>query len=321
MGTASNELVWSPVYSVIEDRIASGDGLILIVVPFIKFEALRHLHWARTKDLRLKVVCRWRPGDILAGASDVEIFPFLKAAGCELYLNPDIHMKLYVFESNIAFNTSANLTLRGLGYSERPNREVGNMVTLNSEDLARLYTIINSSRQVDDAMYARFKAFAEQNPLPPKAITPPDLLGKPKDYTIGSLPATETPSKLASYYFGSGRQSTTPEEIRRAVHDLVTFSIPPAITQTEFEQRLGASFRATPFVADFVEHLKKERSLSFGAVNNWIHQKCEDVPLPYRWEIKENTRIFYDWLAHYFPEISWDRPRHSQVIYWQNPKP
>jgi hypothetical protein len=69
-------------------------------------------------------------------------------------------------------------------------------------------------------------------------------------------------------------------------------------------------------VTDFVELLKVERSLRFGAVNDWIHKKCEDVPLPYRWEIKDNTRIFYDWLAHYFPNITWDRPNYSQVIYW-----
>ena len=40
-------------------------------------------------------------------------------------------------------------------------------------------------------------------------------------------------------------------------------------------------------------------------------------PSPYRWEIKANTRILYDWLEYFFMEIRWDRPRHSQVIYWQ----
>lgn len=46
------------------------------------------------------------------------------------------------------------------------------------------------------------------------------------------------------------------------------------------------------------------------------HLLKEDVPLPYRWEIKDNTRIFYNWLAHFFDEITWDRPNYSQVIYW-----
>jgi hypothetical protein len=301
---------------VLEDRIKSGDDIILLIVPFIKLAALQQLHRVQTTKVRLKVVCRWRPDDLLAGASDVEIFPYLKTVGCELYLNPDIHLKLYVFASNNAFNTSANLTLRGLGYSEDPNIEIGNTLTLTPGDWERIYRIIAASRQVDDAMYARYKQFVEQNRLPGPGKLPLDLLGKPKEYTIASLPATETPAKLVQFYLTPDHAAGDSEEVRRAIHDLVTFRIPPGLTTAEFDRRLGEAFRKTPFVRDFVELLKQETSLRFGAVNNWIHQKCEDVPLPYRWEIKDNTRIFYDWLAHYFPAINWDRPHHSQVIHW-----
>src|SRR5208283_2581434 len=117
----STALVWSPVYRVLEERIKGGDDIILLIVPFIKLAALQQLHWVQTKKVRLKVVCKWHPNDLLTGASDIEIFPYLKTVGCELYLNPDIHLKLYVFGSNIAFNTSGNLTLHGLGYSSHPN--------------------------------------------------------------------------------------------------------------------------------------------------------------------------------------------------------
>jgi hypothetical protein len=105
--------------------------------------------------------------------------------------------------------------------------------------------------------------------------------------------------------------------MRRAAHDLAVFGIPSGLPRSEFDKQLGAKFCQTPFVTDFVELLKSERSLRFGAVNDWIHKKCEDVPLPYRWEIKDNTRFFYDWLTHYLPDITWDRPNYSQVIYWK----
>lgn len=316
MATDSAQLVWSPVYSVLEERMKTGDDIVLIIVPFIKLDAFKQLHWVQTKQVRLKVVCRWCPDDLLTGASDVEVFPYLKAAGCELYLNSDIHLKLYVFASNLAFNTSANLSLRGLGYSEAPNIEVGNMVQLAPQDWAHIYSTVATSRQVDDDMYGRFKKFVEEHRYPGPSRIPPDLLGTPKAYTIASLPATETPTKLAAYYFSSDRPAA-PEDVRRAVHDLVTFGIPSDLSKEDFEGRLGTAFRASPFVADFVDFIRQRKSLRFGIVNDWIHSKCEDVPLPYRWEIKENTRIFYDWLAHFVPQITWDRPHHSQVIHWQ----
>ena len=37
---------------------------------------------------------------------------------------------------------------------------------------------------------------------------------------------------------------------------------------------------------------------------------------PYRWEVKDNTRILYDWLAYFVAEVTWDVPGFSQVIYW-----
>jgi hypothetical protein len=311
-------LVWSPVYRVLEDRIQSGDETNFLIVPFIKVDALRQLHWIQTKRIRAKVICRWLPGDLIAGVSDVEVFTYLKAAGCQLYVNNDIHMKLYVFESNIAFNTSANLTLRGLGYGEPANIEVGSMVTLTPEDWANIYRILLTSRQVDDAVYERAKAFVENNPRPGLGRAEPDFFDKAKVFTIGALPAMATPAQLASYYFAPDSNAHTPEVIRRATHDLVAFDIPPGLTNPQFEQRLGDAFRKAPFVVDFVAFLKAQGSLRFGAVNDWLHQKCEDVPLPYRWQIKENTAIFYDWLAHYVPGVSWDRPNYSQVIYWRS---
>src|SRR5258708_6493543 len=134
-------LVWSPVYRVLEARIQDGDEIILILVPFANLAALKQLHWVHANKVKLKVICRWRPEDLVFGASDVEVFTYLKACGCQLYINPDIHLKLYVFASNTAFNTSGNLTLRGLGYADHANIEVGNMVELKPKDWAKIYQI------------------------------------------------------------------------------------------------------------------------------------------------------------------------------------
>ena len=312
-----SKLVWSPVYKILEERIQSSDNIILILVPFAKLTALQKLHWLNSKQVKIKVVCRWRPEDIVSGVSDLEIYPFLKQSGCELYINSNIHLKLYVFASNIAFNTSGNMTLRGLGYSDSANIEVGNMVSLTTSDWTKIYDVINSSRLVTDDIYQRFKEYSAQHPPVSRPLPPIDLMPAAKTYTISSLPATDSPKKLADFYFCQEQQKESLEDMRRAAHDLAIFGIPPGLSSSDFDKRLGDAFSKTPFVTDFIAFLKNERSLRFGAVNDWIHNKCEDVPLPYRWEIKENTRIFYDWLVHYQRDISWDRPNHSQVIYWK----
>jgi hypothetical protein len=302
----------------LEERILGGDETSFLIVPFIKVDALRQLHWVHARKKPFNVICRWRPGDLLSGACDVEVFTYLKESGCPLYVNNDIHMKLYVFESNTAFNTSANLTLRGLGYGRPANIEVGSMVALNSGDWERIHRILLASRQVDDAVYARAKDFVDNNPRPGLGPAQVSFFDRPKVFTIGSLPATATPDQLAAFYFTPEATTHTPEDVRRATHDLVVFDIPPGLTNQEFQGRLGDAFRRSPFVVEFIEFLKSEGNLRFGAVNDWLHQKCEDVPLPYRWEIKQNTAIFYDWLAYFVPGVSWHRPNYSQVIYWRS---
>lgn len=311
-------LTWGPVCQALEAHILRGDSLLLVISPFIGLDALKRFFQAAGPLAGIKVIVRWRPEDVLAGVSDIAIYPYLAERGIPLYVNQNIHLKLYVCESNTAFSTSGNLTLRGFGYSEKRNIEVGSFIHLNSEDWSRIYELINTSTQVDEDIFQRYKRYVESCPKVVAPVTPPpDLLGTRKVYTISSLPAMETPIKLSEYYFAPDTAEHTAEEIRRAAHDLVAFGVPPKLSQTDLNQRLHNSFRGSPFVVDFVDVLRREKSLRFGAVNDWIHQKCEDVPLPYRWEIKENTRIFYNWLQHFFPEIAWDRPNYSQVIYWR----
>lgn len=301
-----------------DERASAGDHLFWIVAPFVKLEALQRLFESTKPAQGLKLICRWRPGDLVAGVSDLEVFGYLKAKGCELYVNPRIHMKLYVFESNVAVSTSANLTLRGLGYVgvDVANIEVGSDVELTAADWVNLYSVVRGSRLMTPELYARFEEYVKANPPPPPAATAPDLLGPPKQFTLASLPATDSPTELADFYFNPTAFKERSEAARRGFQDLATFEIPPGLARNEFETVLGNAFRNSPFVVEFVGYLRAERSLRFGAVNTWIYDKCEDVPLPYRWEVKTNTHALYNWLAHFFSEVSWDRPHHSQVIRW-----
>lgn len=313
-----SSLIWQPIHVAIDERARSGDRLFWIASPFVKLDALVRLFDSTKPPTGLKLVCRWRPEDFVAGVSDLRVFDYLNAMGCELYVNKHLHMKLYVFESNIAISTSANLTLRGLGYVDldQANIEVGSDVELSGADWTGLYRVVRGSRLMTPELYARFVDYVNANPPRPQASDVPDLLGPSKKFTLASLPATDSPEELAEFYFHAASFSNITEATRRSLQDLSTFGVPPGLLRAEFDNVLGNAFRESPFVMEFVDHLRVKGSLHFGAVNAWIHQKCEDVPLPYRWEIKANTHAFYNWLSHFFPEVTWDRPHHSQVIYW-----
>jgi hypothetical protein len=314
-----NSLTWSPVYRVIEDRLKTKDDLSLLIVSFIKIEALTQLLWVADQCKNLKVIVRWRIQDVVSGASDLEIFPFLRDKKIPLYFNEKIHLKLYIFESNVAFNTSGNLTLKGLGYSANGNVEVGSMVTLTEADWQAIYELTEQSTPVDEAIYQQMMETVKNVPKQAMPVSLPPWPAFPrKTFTIQAFPGTEDPETLIKYYLSTARGAYSGEDQQRAIHDLVTLKMPQGLDQAAALKHAQETFLQTPFVAAFVDELKIRKSMSFGAVSDWVHTKCEDVPVPYRWEIKDSVRRLYNWLAAANPSITWDRPRYSMVIYWKS---
>jgi hypothetical protein len=313
-----SELVWSPVYRVLEDRLKAGDKLILLVVPFIKEAALKQLLWVTDKCPHLKVVVRWRPGDLIAGVADLEIFPFLKEQGIPLFFNQNIHLKLYAFESNDAFVTSGNLTLSGLGYAEKGNVEVGNMVALRFQDWQQLFAIVDGSMQVDETVYASFQQALANSPKP-TSESPCDPWPQfaRKLFTIQTLPASETPTALIDFYLRGDFQESKPELYRRFAHDLAIYQVPIGLDMDALKKFLINAVKDHPFIVSFVAELRQQSSMSFGAVTAWLHDHCEDVPVPYRYVVKDSVRTLFNWLEFAYQEISWDTPRYAQVIYWR----
>jgi hypothetical protein len=317
-----NKLIWQPIHAALDKQAQQGDHLFWVVAPFVKLDALVRLFDSTKPAAGLKLVSRWLPSDLVLGVSDLEVYGYLASNGCELYVNHQVHMKLYVFESSAAVSTSANLTQRGLGYCDlvNANIEVGSEAQLNAADWVKLYRVVRDSRLMTPELYARVEAYVKAQPAPLPVSKPDDLFGPAKEFTLAALPATDSPQELMEFYLSPELSRVSPEVARRAFHDLATFEVPPGLSTAQFEAVLGDAFRRSAFVVAFVEHLRAQESLRFGAVNNWIHEKCEDVPLPFRWEIKKSTHAFYNWLAHFVSEVTWDRPGYSQVIHWNAAK-
>ena len=314
------ELSWQPIYKAIQKLSESHDRLSWIVAPFIKLEALKRLLDSVGNTENLVVISRWRIDDFVAGVSDLDIFPYLQQKGIKLFVNYALHMKLYVYESNFAINTSANLTLSGLGYSDTCNIEVANVVKLKSGDWVRLHSIEKGSRIVTQVVYDRYRALLASIPprLPFSFGGLDEIFGSGKEFTFSSLPATLNPEVLFRIYFEQDLDvAERPETLRRAYHDFAEFGIVAGIeTKEEFYRILGLNFSNNPFVREFVIYLNQAKSIHFGGVTSWIHSRCDDVPLPFRWEVKFATQCFYNWLQYFIDEIEWDRPHHSQIIRW-----
>jgi len=95
-----------------------------LIAPFIKADVLVALMKSLDSAISLVVYTRWRPEEVAAGVSDLEVFDILdKRPGSQLRLCDTLHAKLYRFD-DIVLIGSANLTQAALGWSRRPNIEL-----------------------------------------------------------------------------------------------------------------------------------------------------------------------------------------------------
>lgn len=268
------------------------------------------------------MITRWSARDILARVSDLSIYPYLKKRRVPLYVHSSIHLKLFVFDTAVAFHTSGNITQRGLGTSPRANVEIGCLVELQRRDWEHIYGILQRSVRVDDAVCERAIEYLRANEQ--ESSVAPLLRLEPmqdKEFSVLSLPASEHPEQLYSVCLdatnGVDTEQAQGDVAAACAHDLILYHVPEGLDRQAFFDTLKQHFRSHPFVLAIVRFIREHKSARFGLVNEWLQRECSDKPTPYRWELKRNTRILYTWLEYFFDEISWDRPNYSMVLRWQ----
>ena len=317
-------LIWSPVCDGIAD-VLSEDPLKFIIAPFIQEGALASLLGDIKVSDEFEVITRWRPEDISSGVSDPEVFNFLAENNYKLWIHNDIHLKLLITESDQCFVGSANITGRGLGLSSAGNVEAGHWCTLEAEDIQELHALFGESRIVTQQIYELVAEHKRKSPAPTPRQDPFEFPDDEKPFTLLSLPAIENPQRFLILAASSDFKDD--DERHRFLHDCALLSLGSSspnnhwFVDADSEDVLISSFAHFEFAQELSDLLEEEKSMHFGRVTSWIHDRCEEVPLPYRWEVKEAVNRLYNWLQFCFDEISWDQPNISQILRWNDVGP
>jgi hypothetical protein len=270
-----------------------------IFVPYIKLESLKILIEGQGNVRAIFV--RWEAKDIITGSSDLEIYPYLKSKGISLYRNPRIHLKAYVDDFKRCFLTSANISSRALNIPvfNNYNYEVGAIVEkIRIEDRLYFNRIENESVLITDSIY---KQMTDQLPQKKKEFPNEndfrlDFSSLDKDFLISSLPMTSSIKEfLDGYYYLENLDNAI---LNCILHDLTLYQIPIGLSKVQLIVLLKERFFNHPFIKAFIEYIEQNGGeIYFGRAKEWIHNNCENVPLPRKWEITENIQILYRWFV------------------------
>jgi len=292
---------------------------ITLFSAYIRTEQLRKIN--QTQNIN-QIVVRWQVGDICFGASDLELYGYCRDNNIKLFRNTKIHLKAFWNNKRSVLFGSANVTKNGIG--EGGNLELnGIQEDILHSDIRYFNEIIASSTYITEELYNEIKAKVAEHK--DKVVRIPDLPNKKAEadfFLLSQLPMSLNVSDL--YNTSVNSDFLSDEDLNCLIHDIVLYKIPDKLSEDDFYSELKNSFNSHPFVVELKEVIKSDtrQSLSYGGVVRWIQNNTTTVPTPRSWELKEEqiVNILYEWICYFDDDYYWERPNHSQVIFYKKAK-
>lgn len=292
----------------LEVLCAQGRGEILLAAPFVKAASLKKLLRNVPPDVEVRLVTRWRPEEIIAGVSDLEVWPLLNARpAASLWLYPSLHAKYFRVDQSCLVG-SANITARALGWAPQPNLEL--LVPLPAahpplpEFEARL---LAGCSRVDEgihsAMLAAVDALRLSAPLGvPQAPEAVAEAGESEDFageappSFSWLPRTRNASDLFRAYCEQDALLTL-EARATTWEDLAFFAVPSGLGESAFNLYIAALLLQQGVVRKLDEFVRTPRR------SEAIERLLLSLPLAGEpgFDAARTVQTLMRWLPHFLP--------------------
>ena len=264
------------------------------------------------------IVVRWRPDDLLSGASSLEVYADAKEAGWNVFICSDLHAKSILIDKATVFVGSANLTGYGLSIVPGANRELGVKFEASPRDIAVFEAILSESTLVTDSIVEQLKLFLATLPKKEHELSGrnwPDEISKLLQKPPGKLWVAEmlwaSPEKLLGGFDSCSDVSSATE------HDLRVLGL-ENVSTVDVSLLKAAFLNSRPWKWLYsLLSRAVHKELYFGKLSSLLHDSLLDDPAPYRTDVKElmqNLCLWIECLASDYVGI--DVPSHkSQRIF------
>ena len=129
---------------------------LLIISAFFSDEVVEKF-LSVNKNTKTKFFFRLRPRDFIDKSASFKGLELLIAENKEVFFNPRLHSKLYLFDNSLLFSGSANFTKKGLGLVPSANIENLFASQVSENDLDFIQSIFKESSQLDELKLTMMK--------------------------------------------------------------------------------------------------------------------------------------------------------------------
>lgn len=273
----------------LHESINASEASLFIASAFIKLEALSKLS-DLNPGIDVVVVSRWQKHDLLAGASDLEVYSFCKSKGWKFGISLNFHGKLYLIDRKEIYLGSANFTLKGLNLTDICNIEFGTVIPVQRADLDKIELFLDQEiTWIDDH---KFQMIEQE---------------------IASSKNRKEPLHNSKWSHELEYALTTDvnflwvhELLFHSPFELLNIDLNDELQLHDFEllgldldnidpASLRKQFKRTRLFLWASNQLREQGEMNFGAFSQYLHNALLDDPTPYRREVKEFIATLFEW--------------------------
>lgn len=232
----------------------------LIVAPFMRAHTLSRLLESVPRGTKTRIVTRWKPIDIVAGASDLGTFDLAEARSIPLYLRQDLHAKFFGADG-LCLVGSANVTNSALGWHESPNLELLVPVSRSSAEVVNfertLFSgVVLATSDQRDRIERLVAGLRDVTKLERFVSRAEELSGLPATW----LPRARNPDDLYAVYRGDADVSRAIRDVMEG--DLSRMGVIPGLDVDAFRNWVGVTIRQTPLISWIVSRIESEGQIN-----------------------------------------------------------
>lgn len=274
--------------------LGAAKETVLIVAPFIRSVALSKLLEAIPPEPNTTIVTRWRPLDILAGASDLDVYDLATGKPATLLLRNDLHAKLFAADNHCLVG-SANVTNLALGWHTPPNLELLIPALRTQPEIADFEAhllsgcVTATARHRDSVESVLRDLKATQQAPPPTHLD--EHYGAP---AWNWLPRTRTPEDLYAVY--SGQIEYTRHMLLAMQEDIRQLGPPPGLDNAQFSNWIATAISQTPLVSWVLGEIDHTGSVTEAQ----LEKKLTDLHLDVDPNPREVLETLRRWMTHFF---------------------
>ena len=271
---------------------------VLIVAPFIRSEALTLLLDSISSGVETVIVTRWRPADLVSGASDLGVFEIADSRDIPLYLRHDLHAKFFASDDKCLVG-SANVTQTALGWRTPANLELLTPVERTLSHILQfekelLAGVVRATLVQRDYLRDLVETLRSAPPMIP--ITGGD------ETTTGLLPSSwvprsRNPEELYSVYCGNRDVSRSVlQTMHQEIREIGTM---PGMDEDGFKAWVAATISQTPIIDRVIQRIEKEGHVTEGGLKELLTEVGVDTRM---YRARDVLEVLRRWLTYFLPE-------------------